>query len=94
MGARSCLRLSSHNLNRRPYELRICDKCDRHTVKDEEHILLDCPHEHLVSLRLQHQLVFPSQSEGSAATRLRNFINHPDTFGVASFVAVCLALFP
>ena len=31
------------NRNRRPYELRICDKCDWHSVQDEEHILLDCP---------------------------------------------------
>jgi len=55
----SCLHLSGlnflvqrmrHNRNRRPYELRICDKCDWHSVQDEEHILLDCPHEHLVSI--------------------------------------------
>ena len=39
-----------HNRNRRPYELRICDKCDWHSVQDEEHIFLDCPHEHFVSL--------------------------------------------
>ena len=67
--ALSCLRLSGHNFlvqrmrhnrNRRPYELRIYDKCDWHSVQDEEHTLLDCPHEHLVSLRTQHrQLVFP-----------------------------------
>jgi len=66
--ALSCLRLSRHNFlvqrtrhnrNRRPYELSICDKSDWHSVQDEEHILLDCPHEHLVSLRTQHhQLVF------------------------------------
>jgi len=51
--ALSCLRLSGHNFvvqrmrhnrNKRPYELRICDKCDWHSVQDEEHILLDCPH--------------------------------------------------
>jgi len=60
----SCLRLSGHNFqvkrmrhnrNRRPYELRICDNCDWYSVQDEEHILLDCPHEHLVSLRTQHR---------------------------------------
>ena len=28
------------NRNRRPYELRICDKCGWHSVQDEEHILL------------------------------------------------------
>jgi hypothetical protein len=52
-----------HNRNRRPYELRICDEGDWHTVQDEEHILLDCPHEHLVSLSCtQHgQLVLPHQ---------------------------------
>ena len=74
--ALSCLCLTGHNClvqrmrhnrNRRPYELRICDICDwRHSVQDEEHILLDCPHEQLVSLRTQHrQLVFPPQYEDS-----------------------------
>jgi len=47
--ALSCLCLSGHNFlaqilchnsNRRPYELRICDKCDWHSVQNEEHILL------------------------------------------------------
>ena len=53
-------------------------KCGWHSVQDEEHILLDCPHEHLVSLRKQHrQLVFPSQYEDSP-TRLRTFLNQPD----------------
>ena len=70
--ALSCLRLSGHNFlvqrmrhdrNRRPYELRICDRCDWHTIQDEEHILLDCPHEHLVRLRTQQQLIFPPQFE-------------------------------
>jgi len=64
-----------------------------HSVQDEEHILLDCPHEHLVSLRTQHrQLVFPPQYEDSP-TRLRAFLNQP-IHGVAYFVAECLALFP
>jgi len=101
--ALSCLRISGHNIlvqrmrhnrNRRPYELRICDKCDWHSVQDEEHILLDCPHEHLVSICTQHhQLVFPPQYEDSP-TRLKTFLNQPDICGVASFVAECLALFP
>ena len=83
--ALSCLRLYGHNFlvqrirhdrNRRPYELRICDKCAWHSVQDEEHVLLDCcPHEHLVSLCTQHrQLVFPPQYEDSP-TRLRTFLN-------------------
>eukprot|EP00983_Pelagomonas_calceolata_P057282 1145006-Pelagomonas_calceolata.AAC.1 len=25
------------------YKLRICNKCDWHTVQDKEHIILDCP---------------------------------------------------
>jgi len=103
--ALSCLRLSGHNFlvqrmhhyirSRRPYELRICDKCDWHSVQDEEHILLECcPHEHLVSTRTQHcQLVFPPQYEDSP-TRLRTFLNQPNIYGVASLVAECLALFP
>jgi precorrin-6B methylase 1 len=56
--------------------------------------LLDCPHEHLVSLRTQHrQLVFPPQYEDSP-TRVRTFLNLPNIYGVAYFVAECLALFP
>jgi len=56
--ALTCLCLSCHNFlvqrmhynrNGRPYELRVCDTCDWHTVQDEEHILLDCLHEHLKS---------------------------------------------
>jgi hypothetical protein len=47
-----------HNRNRRPYKLRISDWYS--VQEDEEHVLLDCLHEHLVSLRTQHrQLVFP-----------------------------------
>jgi len=58
-------------------------------------ILLDCPHEHLVSLRTQHrQLVFPPQYEDSSPTRLRTFLNQPSIYSVAYFVAECLALFP
>ena len=82
-----------HDRNRRPYELRICDKCDWHTVQDEEHVLLDCPHDALVSLRARHQLVSPPQYE-DGPTRLRTFLNQPNVSGVASFVAECLALFP
>ena len=101
--ALSCLCLSRHdflvqgmrhNRNRRPYELRSCDKCDWHSVQDEEHILLDCPHEHLVSIRTQHrQLVFPLQYEDSP-TCLRTYLNQPGIYDVASFMAECLALFP
>ena len=82
-----------HDRNRRPYELRICDRCDWHTIQDEEHILLDCPHEHLIRLRTQQQLIFPPQFEDGPA-RLRTLMNQPDIFGVAFFVAKCLALFP
>jgi hypothetical protein len=84
-----------HNRNIRLYELRICDKCDCHTVQNEEHVLLDYPHEHLVSLRSQHhQLVIPPQYENSPNC-LRTFLNQPDVvYGVASFVAECLTLFP
>jgi hypothetical protein len=55
--------------------------------------LLDCPHEHLVRLRTQQQLIFQPQFEDGPA-RLRTFMNQPGIFGVASFVAKCLALFP
>jgi len=81
----------AHNRNRGPYELRTRDW---HSVQDEEHILLDCPHEHLVSACTQHrQLAFPPQYEDSPA-RLRTFLNQPGIYSVASFVAKCLALFP
>ena len=54
--------------------------------QDEEHILLDCPHEHLIRLRTQQQLIFPPQFEDGPA-RLRTLMNQPYIFGVASFVA-------
>ena len=63
----SCLRLSSHNFrvetqwhqgNRCPYELRICNKCDWHTVQDEEHIILDCPSEDLAACALSFSICF------------------------------------
>jgi len=100
--ALSCLCLSGHNClvqrmrhdrNRRPYEFRICDRRDWHTSQDEEHILLDCPHEHLARLCTQQQLIFPPQFEDGPA-RLRTFLNQPGIFVVASFVAKCLALIP
>jgi hypothetical protein len=81
-------RLSGHNLlvqrmyhdrNRRPNKLRICDKCDWHTVRDEEHIFLGCPHEHLNSLHTQHQAVFPSQYD-DCPTCLRTLLNQPDVW--------------
>ena len=44
-----------------------CDRRDWHTSQDEEHILLDCPHEHLARLRTQQQLIFPPQFEDGPA---------------------------
>jgi len=73
-----CLRLSSHNIrvetqrhqgNRCLYELRICNKCDWHTVQDEEHIILDCPSQDLADLRTLFQHLFSSASQ-NGATRL------------------------
>jgi len=90
----SCLCISGHNFlvqrmrhnrNRRPYELRICDKCDWHSVQDEEHNLL--------TVRMNILLAFPPQCKDSL-THLRTFLNQPDMYGVAFFVAECLALFP
>jgi len=84
--ALSCLRLSGHNFqvqrmrhdrNRRPYELRICGSW--HTIQDEEHIMLDCLHDHLVRLCTQQQLIFPPQFEDGPA-RLKTFMNQPDIF--------------
>ena len=34
------------------------DRCDWHTIQDEEHILLDCLHEHLVRLRTQQATAY------------------------------------
>ena len=93
VGLNFVVQILRHDRNtRRPCELRICDRCDWHTI-DEEHSLLDCPHDHLVRLRTQQQLIFPPQFEDDPA-RLRTFMNQPNIFGVASFVAKCLALFP
>ena len=82
-------------MHRRPYNLRICDNVTGTLFRMRSTcILLDCPHEQLVSLRTQNrQLVFPSQYEDSP-TRLRTFLNQPYNFDVASFVAKCLALLP
>jgi exonuclease III len=94
----SCLRLSSHNFrvetqrhqgNRCPYELRICNKCDWHTVQDEEHIILDCPSEDLTGLRTQFQHLFSALPE-DGATRLRHFMNQTDVLELAKFVSACL----
>lgn len=94
----SCLRLSGHTLrvetcrhhpHRYAYELRICDKCDWHTVQDEEHIILDCPNEYLTNLRTEFQHLFDSIPADSSA-RLRDFSNQADACGVASFVDKCL----
>ena len=53
---------------------------------------LNCPHEHLVSLHTQHRLlVFPPQYEDSFADLFEPTMY---IYGVASFVAECLALFP
>ena len=95
--ALSCLRLSSHKLRvetlrygqRRPYELRICDRCDWHAVQDEEHMIFDCENEDLVSLRAHYQELFTGV-EGDSASRLRDFVHQDDVFGVAAFVLQCL----
>jgi len=42
----------------RPYKLRICDKCEWHTVQDKEHILLDCPHD--ILLAFAYSTILPS----------------------------------
>ena len=56
------------------------------TLVRMKNILLDCPHEHLVKLRTQQQLIFPLQFEDGPA-RLRTFLNQSGIFRVASFVA-------
>jgi hypothetical protein len=45
-----------------------------------------------VRLRTQQQLIFPPQFEAGPA-RLRTIMDQPNFFGVASFVAKCLARF-
>jgi len=78
-----------HQGNRCPYELRICNKCDWHTVQDEEHIILDCPSEDLTGLRTQFQHLFSALPEDGAA-RLRDFMNQTDVLELAKFVSACL----
>ncbi len=95
--ALSCIRLSGHNLrvetlrhgNRCPYELRICDKCDWHVIQDEEHIVFDCESEDLVQVRVLYQHLFASIQENNPS-RLKEFINQDDAFGVAAFIFKCL----
>ena len=74
---------------RRPYELRTCDKCDWHAVQDQEHLTLDCENEALISLRVQYQELFKDAEENSAS-RLEDFVHQDDAFGVAAFVFQCL----
>ena len=42
-------------------------------IQDEEHILLDCPHEHLVRLRTQQQLIFPHQVKEIGCRQVGDF---------------------
>ncbi len=87
--ALSRLRLSGHNLNverlrqklqRVPFELRICTKCNWHCVQDEEHVLLDCPSADLANLRIKHRQLFRSPSR---TNWLRDFVSQADTKGLA-----------
>eukprot|EP00983_Pelagomonas_calceolata_P085557 1156584-Pelagomonas_calceolata.AAC.9 len=66
-----------HHGNRCPYELKICNKCDWHTVQDEEHVILDCPSQDLTGLRTQFQHLF-SSAPPSSASRHRDFMNQAD----------------
>eukprot|EP00983_Pelagomonas_calceolata_P030410 954635-Pelagomonas_calceolata.AAC.1 len=75
---------------------KICNKCDWHTVRDEEHIILDCPSwrwsQELLNLRAQfqhHDDLF-SFVPSSSATRLRDFMNQADVLGLAKLVSACL----
>ena len=62
-------------------------KRDWHTAQDEEHIWLDCPHEHFVSLCTQHrQLVFPPQYENSPTRFPKTFSNQPDVYDVVDLL--------
>eukprot|EP00983_Pelagomonas_calceolata_P074240 1152467-Pelagomonas_calceolata.AAC.6 len=72
-----------------PYELRICNKCDWHTVQDEEHVILDCPSQDLTELRTQFQHLF-SSALPSSASRLRDSMNQDDVLGLTKFVSACL----
>eukprot|EP00983_Pelagomonas_calceolata_P025770 807141-Pelagomonas_calceolata.AAC.1 len=71
-----------HKLHRKrcSHELRICNKCNWHTVQDEEQIILDCPSQDLTNFRAQLQHLFSSASP-SSATRLKDFVNQADVLG-------------
>ena len=52
----------------------VTDVTGTHIIQDEECILLNCPHEHLVRLRTQQQLIFPPQFEDGPARLRTNLI--------------------
>jgi len=37
-----------------------CDLCNAHDVQDEQHVLFDCTHPHVVSLRRPYACLLPS----------------------------------
>eukprot|EP00983_Pelagomonas_calceolata_P018115 567717-Pelagomonas_calceolata.AAC.1 len=79
-------------VNRYPYELKICNKCDWHTVQDEEHIILDCPSQDLTILRAHFKHLFSSHLQVvqhvSLARQLhvRDFMIQADDLGLAELL--------
>ena len=55
------------------FSLIKCDKCDWHIVQDKEHVLQDCPHEHL--------LVFVTERYNLACCMIFKAIIKPGSLG-------------
>eukprot|EP00983_Pelagomonas_calceolata_P061526 1146865-Pelagomonas_calceolata.AAC.7 len=81
------------NGNRCPYELRVCNKCDWHTVRNKGHIILDCPQasQDLTNLHTHSQHLFDSATP-SSASRLRGSMNQADVLGLAKLCTLLLQL--
>jgi len=102
--ALSCLRLSGHNFlvqrmrhdrNWRPYELRICGRCDWHTIQDSWWGTHFVGLSAWTSSQTSHTAtVYLPTSVWGWPSSFEDLYEPTWYFGVASFVAKCLALFP
>ena len=79
----SRLRLMSHSLkvetgrwSRIPREQRLCDRCDRAVVQDEEHVLITCPHTQHLRQSNDHLNFMSLENLLGEVTHLRDLANY------------------